>query len=73
MLAVPVILSGCNDNKKKAEILFQRAELSFKSENYSLAKLQIDSIRMLFPKEVDVRKAGIYLMQQIDMKEQYRT
>ena len=73
VLAVPVILSGCNDNKKKAEILFQRAELSFKSENYSLAKLQIDSIRMLFPKEVDVRKAGISLMQQIDMKEQYRT
>ena len=66
-------LSGCNGDSKKAEALFQRAEASFASENYSLAKLQIDSIRTLYPKAVDVRKAGIRLMQQVDLHEQRKT
>lgn len=66
-------LSGCNGDSKKAEALFQRAEASFASENYSLAKLQIDSIRTLYPKAVEVRKAGIRLMQQVDLHEQRKT
>lgn len=66
-------LSGCNGDSKKAEALFQRAEASFASENYGLAKLQIDSIRTLYPKAVDMRKAGIRLMQQVDLSEQRKT
>ena len=66
-------LSGCNGDSKKAEALFQRAEASFASGNYGLAKLQIDSIRTLYPKAVDARKAGIRLMQQVDLSEQRKT
>ena len=53
--------------------MFQQAELSYASGNYSLAKLQIDSIRTLYPKAVEVRKAAIRLMQNIDMQEQRKT
>mgnify|MGYP006909770046 CR=1 FL=1 len=66
-------LSGCNSDSKQAGALFQRAEMSFASGNYSLAKLQIDSIRNLYPKAVEVRKAGIRLMQEVDLHEQRKT
>ena len=68
-----MFLAGCNNDSKRAGELFQRAELSFASGNYNLAKLQIDSIRTLYPKAVDVRKAGVRLMQQVDLHEQRKT
>ena len=66
------LLSGCNSDSKNAET-FQRAELAFAAGDYNLARLQIDSIRTYYPKAVDVRKAGIHLMQQIDLQEQHKT
>lgn len=75
LIALPLfmILFSCNSDEKKAEELFQRAESSFATGDYSLAKLQIDSIRTLYPKAFEVRKAGIKLMQQVDLQEQQKT
>ena len=42
-------------------------------ENFSEAKLQIDSIKVLYPKAFEARKQGIKLMQQVDLKEQGKT
>lgn len=67
------LLTGCSSDDKKAGELFQRAELSFANGEYNLAKLQIDSIRTLYPKAFDVRKAGVRLMQQVDLQEQQKT
>lgn len=72
-LCLMALLSGCNGDSKKAGALFQQAELAYASGDYSLAKLQIDSIRTLYPKAVEVRKAAIRLMQNIDMQEQRKT
>ena len=72
-LCLTTPFSGCNGDSKKAGALFQQAELSYASGNYSLAKLQIDSIRTLYPKAVEVRKAAIRLMQNIDIQEQQKT
>lgn len=66
-------LASCGDGEKEAGNLFQRAEISFTAGDYSLAKLQIDSIRTLYPKAFEVRKAAVGLMQQVDLKEQERT
>lgn len=71
--ALALLLSACNSDSKNAGKLFQRAELAFASGDYNLARLQIDSIRTYYPKAVDVRKAGIQLMQQIDLQEQQKT
>lgn len=71
--ALALGLAGCNSDEKKASELFQRAEASFAMGNYNLAKLQIDSIRTLYPKAFEVRKAAIGLMQQVDLKEQQQT
>lgn len=73
VVALALTLAGCNSDEKKASELFQRAEVSFAAEDYSLAKLQIDSIRTLYPKAFEVRKAAIGLMQQVDLKEQQQT
>ncbi len=68
-----MMTAACSADKKNAGELFQRAEVSFAKGDYSLAKLQIDSIRTLYPKAIDVRKAAIGLMQQIDLHEQQKT
>lgn len=75
LIALPLFMTlfSCNSDEKKAEELFQRAESSFATGDYSLTKLQIDSIRTLYPKAFEVRKAGIKLMQQVDLQEQQKT
>ena len=72
-LVLAALLTACGSDDNKAGELFQRAELSFADGDYSLAKLQIDSIRTLYPKAFDVRKSAVRLMQQVDLKEQQKT
>ena len=69
-----VICTGCSDGgEKEAQIRLQKAEVALQQENFSEAKLQIDSIKVLYPKAFEVRKQGIKLMQQVDLKEQGKT
>ena len=69
-----VALTGCGDGgEKEAQIRLQKAETAFQQENFSEAKLQIDSIKVLYPKAFEARKQGIKLMQQVDLKEQGKT
>ena len=67
------MLSACSDYDKQARPYLQRAEELLVQGQYSEAKSQIDSIRALYPKAFEARKAGIRLMQQIELKEQART
>ena len=69
-----VTLTGCGDGgEKEAQIRLQKAEAALQQENFSEAKLQIDSIKVLYPKAFEARKQGIKLMQQVDLKEQGKT
>ena len=67
------ILSSCSQDEKKASELLSRAEQSFQAKDFSLAKLRIDSIRTMYPKVFEVRRAAIKLMQQVDLSEQKQT
>lgn len=71
--AVLLVLASCNNEEKQAAELLNRAEISYKSGNFSDAKLQIDSVRTMYPKVFDVRRAAIKLMQQVDLAEQRRS
>ena len=67
-------LTGCSDGgEKQAQSHLQKAEKALSHENFSEAKMQIDSIKMLYPKAFEARKQGIKLMQQVDLKEQKKT
>ena len=65
------MLTGCSDgDEKRAQIHLEKAETALLNEKFSEAKLQIDSIRILYPKAFETRKKGIKLMLQVDLKEQ---
>ena len=69
-----VICTGCSDGgEKEAQKRLQKAEVALQQENFNEAKLQIDSIKVLYPKAFEARKQGIKLMQQVDLKEQGKT
>ena len=68
------LITGCSDGgEKQAQLHLQKAEQALLLGNFSEAKLQIDSIKMLYPKAFEARKQGIKVMQQVDLKEQTRT
>lgn len=67
-------LTGCGDGgEKQAQVHLQKAEAALLLDNFNEAKLQIDSIKVLYPKAFEARKQGIKLMQQVDLKEQIKT
>ena len=68
------LLNGSGQGgETKAQAHLQKAEAALKQENFSEAKLQIDSIKILYPKAFEARKQGIKLMQQVDLNEQRKT
>ena len=73
LLAVCAALCGCADNVEKlAGRHLDNAKQAFSVGNYNVAKQEIDSIRILYPKAFEARKQGIKLMQQVEEAEQMR-
>lgn len=69
-----LLLAGCDDGgEKKAQENLRKAEAALQAENFNEAKLQIDSIRLLYPKAFEARRQGIQLMQQVDLQEQRKS
>ena len=55
-----LLMSSCGDGgEKKAQVHLQKAEEALMQEKFSEAKLQIDSIKVLYPKAFEARKQGI--------------
>lgn len=66
--------TSCHDNgEEKASDLLRQAEVALEHGDFNLAKLKIDSIRVLYPKAFEARKTGIALMQRADFGELTRT
>ncbi|MDO4164006.1 MAG: hypothetical protein Q4D56_06425 [Bacteroides sp.] len=64
---------ACNNVEQKADEKLQAARKAFEQGNYNEAKTLIDSIKILYPKAFDTRRAGIALMQEVELKEQERS
>lgn len=77
----PVILAlitlafvACGDGgEQKAQLRIQAAEQALTQGDYNEAKLQIDSIKILYPKAFEARRLGIKLIQRIELKEQEKS
>lgn len=63
-------LFACEDIEKKAGEKLRTAREAFERGDYNEAKIQIDSIKILYPKAFETRRQGIGLMQQVELKEQ---
>ena len=66
-------LFSCSNVEKKAGEKLRAAREAFQRGDYSEAKIQIDSIKILYPKAFETRRKGIGLMQQVELKEQEKT
>lgn len=66
-------LMACGEVEKKAEAKLQAAREAFERGDYNEAKRQIDSIKVLYPKAFETRRAGIALMQDVELAEQEKT
>lgn len=73
LTALCSLLTACEDVEKKANEKLQLARQAYEARQYNEAKIQIDSIKILYPKAFDARRAGLYLMQDIELAEQQRT
>lgn len=64
---------SCENIEKKAGEKLQEAREAFERGDFCKAKMQIDSIKILYPKAFETRREGIGLMQQVELKEQEKT
>ena len=63
-------LFSCSNIEEKASEKLQVARTAYERGDYNEAKMQIDSIKILYPKAFEARREGIGLMQQVELKEQ---
>lgn len=70
---ISCMLFSCEDVEKKAGEKLQAARSAFEQGNYNEAKILIDSIKILYPKAFETRRAGIGLMQEVELQEQEKS
>ena len=72
LMLLAVLVSSCSGRNRSAKKYLSEAESAYIEGNYSLAKLKIDSIKILFPKSFDEINSGFNLMQEVRMAENLR-
>lgn len=71
--AILLFASCGEDIEKSAHRFLDVANQCLSEGNYAEAKLQIDSIKMVYPKAFETRKEGIALMRKVEMAEAEQT
>ena len=73
LLVISTLIISCGENiEESAGRHLKNAKEAFSTGNYNVAKQEIDSIKILYPKAFEARKQGIKLMQQVEEAEQMR-
>lgn len=72
LLVLFFMFSACSNKSKLAESYLSEAESALESGNYALAKLKIDSIKIISPDAFDAIRKGFDLMQEVRMAENIR-
>jgi energy-converting hydrogenase Eha subunit B len=72
-LLFSLLFFSCGENvEKSAERFLTAAQTAFDAGRYDEAKAQIDSIKVVYPKAFEARKAGIALLRQVELAEAHR-
>lgn len=67
-LVLALLLSGCGKEAKQAQEHLNYVKELMQDEKFDLAKTEIDTLRVLYPKRVEVLRESLSLMRQIDIK-----
>ncbi|MDH6341160.1 hypothetical protein M2480_000310 [Parabacteroides sp. PFB2-12] len=71
-LLLCLALSACNKKTKEAEARLEAARAYYEQNEFAAAKIEIDSLRALYPKELKVQREGLTLMRLVEIKEAER-
>jgi hypothetical protein len=66
------LVLACNDQNKAARVYLERAKTQYDNKLYASAKLSIDSIKILYPKALEVQKESLQMLRQVELSEQER-
>lgn len=66
------ITPGCDGHEKEARMRLDRARLLYEENEWIAAKSEIDSLRILYPKEVKALREALDLMRRVEWKEAER-
>ena len=67
-----VLVFSCNDQNKRARAYLERAQIYFENKEYASAKSTLDSIKIVYPKALEVQKESLRLFRQVELEEQER-
>lgn len=70
LLGTALFFSCNNHHEKEAQVFLQRAQTALEAHAFSEAKLQLDSIKVMYPKAFETRKAANDLLLEVKLKEQ---
>lgn len=74
LIALITLFIACdNAGEKKAQVHLQAAKEALAQQDFNLAKQQIDSIKIRYPKAFEARKAGAALKLKVEQCEQIKT
>ncbi len=73
IIFVGLLLGSCGNQEKEARVRLDNARKMYEANEFFAAKNEIDSIRILFPKEYKVLKESLNLMREVEIKEAERT
>lgn len=73
LLAVVLFVTSCGESvEEKAGRSLQSARAAYEHGDYQDAKIQLDSIKILYPKAFNARREALELMREVELAEQQR-
>ena len=73
LIAVVMLVTSCGESlEEKAGRSLQSAREAYEMGDYPSAKMQLDSIKILYPKAFNTRRAALDLMREVELAEQQR-
>ena len=71
VIALFCLFTGCREGKE-AQKRLEEAKVMYENQQFIIAKNAIDSIHLLFPREIEVRKQALNLMRMVERSESER-
>ncbi len=73
VMAVALFVSCGESVEEKAQRSLQAARMAYEAGNFQNAKIELDSLKILYPKAFNARREAMKLMREVELAEQQRS